>query len=58
MLEYYVYPTVFQSQIKLTLGNADGLGRIRERELVDSLSHFGIDQVEALNHEYFPMIHC
>jgi LmbE family N-acetylglucosaminyl deacetylase len=43
---------------ELTLGDADGLGHIRERELQDSLRHFGIDQVETLNHEYILMIPC
>jgi N-acetylglucosaminylphosphatidylinositol deacetylase len=34
----------------LRTGNADGLGSIREKELVDSVRHFGIENVETLNH--------
>jgi hypothetical protein len=36
----------------LTIGNANGIGRIREGELIDSVRHFGIQDVETLNHEY------
>ena len=32
------------------LGNAQGLGSIRERELVQSVAYFGIQNVETLNH--------
>ena len=37
---------------KLIIGNAKGIGRIREGELIDSVRHFGVQDVETLNHEY------
>jgi N-acetylglucosaminylphosphatidylinositol deacetylase len=42
----------------LIVGNADGLGKIRERELIASLEYFGIQDVETLNHEYCHISLC
>jgi LmbE family N-acetylglucosaminyl deacetylase len=39
-------------QTLLRIGNADGLGSIREKELVESVRYFGINNVEILNHPY------
>ena len=36
----------------LTVGNAQGIGFLRERELMDSVGYFGITDVETLNHRY------
>jgi N-acetylglucosaminylphosphatidylinositol deacetylase len=35
----------------LTIGNAEGLGGIREQELTESLRYFGIHDVETLDNE-------
>jgi N-acetylglucosaminylphosphatidylinositol deacetylase len=35
----------------LIVGNAEGLGHVREQELIKSVSYFGIKNVETLNHE-------
>ena len=44
---------VFPRVKVLREGNADGLGPIREKELVESVGHFGIEHAEALNHPYY-----
>jgi len=38
------------------IGNADGIGHIREKELVESAKYFGIEDVEALNYVYAPAV--
>ena len=37
---------------RINVGNADGLGHIREGELVESLKFFGIHHVDTINHRY------
>ena len=37
---------------ELTVGDAQGIGYLRERELMDSVGYFGIKDVETLNHKY------
>ena len=40
------------------VGNAEGIGHIREKELVESAKYFGIEDVEALNHAYARAFLC
>ena len=36
----------------LRVGDAQGIGFLREQELIESVGYFGINDVETLNHKY------
>ena len=45
-IEWYVVT------LGVDVGNSEGLGLVREQELVASVKYFGIEDVETLNHPY------
>jgi hypothetical protein len=43
----------FPGRRVLRVGDARGIGYLREQELMQSVAYFGINDVETLNHKYF-----
>lgn len=40
----------------LRIGDAQGIGFLREQELIESVGYFGINDVETLNHKYIYLV--
>lgn len=43
---------MFLKREVLRVGDADGIGYLREQELIETVGYFGIKDVETLNHKY------